>query len=226
MNARHDHSTGFFRIEQVYYADMPVPLYRNWWHRLFPKKYAKYLDMPTYEAALISGLIEFVPKGGKVVVVGAGVGVTAAVSARLVGPSGTVVCLEGSSQCIEQSKGTLELNDLAGTVELVHAIVGTDISVYESSEKASVLPADQLPNCDVLELDCEGAETKILREMTIRPETILVETHGSHGAPTQEVSCILEDLGYSVKNLGVAEPYLADYCIEKDIFVLAAVKTR
>lgn len=176
--------------------------------------------MPTYEAALISGLERRVSRGNKVVIVGAGIGITAAVSAKIVGETGEVICIDGSTQCLENTRETLALNELSGNVKLVHAIVGENISVYKSKTEAQVMPASDLQECDVLELDCEGAELKILSEMTLRPKTILVETHGSHGAPTHASRDLLEGMGYNVENLGVAEPYLKDYCTEKDIYVL------
>ena len=39
----------------------------------------------------------------------------------------------------------------------------------------------------MLELDCEGAEVEILRELTIQPRVILVETHVLYGAPTDSL---------------------------------------
>jgi hypothetical protein len=72
-----------------------------------------------------------------------------------------------------------------------------------------VLPASQLPSCDVLQLDCEGAEVGILREMTIQPRVILVETHGVFGAPTNLAASVLEKRGYVVSDRGLAEPRLA-----------------
>jgi hypothetical protein len=46
----------------------------------------------------------------------------------------------------------------------------------------AVLPPSELPPCNVLELDCEGAEVEILREMNIQPRVILVETHDHFSA--------------------------------------------
>ena len=39
-----------------------------------------------------------------------------------------------------------------------------------------ILP-EELPSCDVLELDCEGSEIDILRRMVITPRVIIVEIH-------------------------------------------------
>lgn len=208
----------------VRYAGLAVPLIRRWWHNIPHRKFDKYRDMPTYEAALLEGLNRTVSEGDKVVVVGAGFGVTVAVSSKLVGSDGTVQCFEGSSNCLSDTRATLALNGLGDNVTLTNAIVGTNISVYKSEAEAPVIAATDLPDCDVLELDCEGAEIKILSEMTIRPKSVLVETHGTHGAPTATVKSILQTMGYTVELLGVAEPYLEAYCREKDIMVLMAVR--
>ena len=58
-------------------------------------------------------------------------------------------------------------------------------------------------------MDCEGAEVEILREMTIQPRVILVETHGLFGAPTDLVASLLEKRGYVVSDRGLAEPRIA-----------------
>jgi hypothetical protein len=69
-------------------------------------------------------------------------------------------------------------------------------------------------------LDCEGSEVEILRELTIQPRVILVETHGLYGAPTDLVASLLEKRGYIVSHRGVAEPRIGDYCTKNDIRVL------
>jgi hypothetical protein len=90
----------------------------------------------------------------------------------------------------------------------------------------AVLPPSQLPPCDVLQLDCEGAEVEILRELTIQPRLILVETHGLYGAPTDVVASLLENCGYIVSDRGVAEPSQAALCAEKDVRVLLGIKRQ
>jgi hypothetical protein len=59
-----------------------------------------------------------------------------------------------------------------------HAVVGEAISVYGERDGHSprILPPGELPKTDVLEVDCEGAEIGILRNMTIRPPPIAGET--------------------------------------------------
>jgi hypothetical protein len=67
------------------------------------------------------------------------------------------------------------------------------INVYgDPSQLATLVVAPvELPGCDVLELDCEGAEIVILRDMTIRPRV--------------------------VEEWGIAEPRLSEICETNDI---------
>ena len=100
-----------------------------------------------------------------------------------------------------------------------HAVVGEAISVHGEQDDRSklIVPPAELPECDVLELDCEGSEIGILRNMTIRPRAIAVETHGLYGAPTTMVKELLENLGYAVHECGIAEPRVLEECEENDI---------
>ena len=83
------------------------------------------------------------------------------------------------------------------------------------------MSAPQLPPCDVLELDCEGAEVDILQKMIIQPRGILVETHGLFGAPTVLVASLLQKRGYIVSDEGQAEP--DPNCTKNDIRVLLGI---
>jgi hypothetical protein len=182
-------------------------------------------DIHDYEGALARGISAHVKAGDKVVIVGGGEGVTVALAAKAAGDSGSVTCFEGSKTYVEKSIETANRNDIADRVKIVHAIVGENISVYGEDEDlaTSLIGPGNLPECNVLELDCEGAETKILSQMTMRPKVVLVETHGLHGAPTHQVRELLEARGYEVEDLGWAEPSRLDDCEQNDIRVLAAV---
>lgn len=59
---------------------------------------------------------------------------------------------------------------------------------------------DELPKCDVLISDCEGAEKRILEELDHRPKTIIVETHGDLGAPEVIVTDRLNEMGCEIIN--------------------------
>jgi Methyltransferase FkbM domain len=112
-------------------------------------------------------------------------------------------------------------------VSIHHAVVAKLIATFDGGvgDLGSVLPPSQLPKCNVLQMDCEGAEVEILREMTIQPRVIVVETHGSYGAPTELVASLLERRGYVVSDRGLAQARFADHCIKYDIRVLLGINT-
>lgn len=60
----------------------------------------------------------------------------------------------------------------------------------------------------------------ILRDMTIKPGAIAVETHGFLGATTPAVRQLLESRGYRVQDFEWAEPRFLSACVENDIRVL------
>jgi hypothetical protein len=181
------------------------------------------LDIPDYEATLIRGIRAHVRMGDKCVIVGGGEGVTVAIAAQAVGDTGSVICFEGGSH-VENVLTTAKKNGLSERITVRHAIVGKPISVHgdERLRSSNVVSASELPDCDVLELDCEGAEVVILDNLTQLPRIIIVETHGLFGAPTILVHSILKSKGYEVSDLGWAEPARLDECEQNDVRVLAA----
>jgi hypothetical protein len=86
-----------------------------------------------------------------------------------------------------------------------------------------VQPSD-IPDCDVLELDCEGAEDTILSELEIKPRVILVETHGSHDTPPSRVKTLLSELSYEIKSIKIAAEDRRQLCEENDIYVVTALR--
>lgn len=205
----------------LHFAGVPICYDKKWGDDLVPKTWV-YPDEPGYEATLIAGLVETVRPGDRVVIVGAGLGVTAVVSATCAGPSGNVQCLEASERFVKLAQQTAARNS-ATNIDIQHAVVAKLISGFANTiqhDLGPVLPPSQLPECNVLQMDCEGAEVAILQEMTIRPQVILVETHGLFGAPTELVASLLEKLGYFVVDRGVAEPRLSEICKKGDVRVL------
>lgn len=178
----------------------------------------------SYEAALVSGLGAQVRPGDRVVVVGGGIGVTAVNAALRAGPTGHVTCFEGSLENCTLVDRTAALNGV-GNLTVRHAVIGRSIAVYgDASQLGAVLPADQLPPCDVLELDCEGAEIGIIAAMTIRPRVLLVETHGVYASSTLDVAAAMAACGYTVSDLGWAEPSQEETCRRNDIRVLLGLR--
>ena len=217
--------------EPVCYAGIPI-YDRKWGDRLVPITWlpdearADQPDQLDYEATLVAGLRETVRPGDSVVIVGAGFGVTAVVAALRAGPSGTVHCFEASKQYVRLAQQTAARNQITN-INIHHAVVAKLITNLfcggVAHDLGPALPPSQLPPCNVLEMDCEGAEVEILREMIIQPRVILVETHGLYGAPTALVASLLEKRGYVVSDRGLAEPRLLDSCTKNDIRVILGI---
>lgn len=154
-----------------------------------------------YKQNLVRAVRESVSPGDDVVVVGGGFGVTT-VHAYLKSNGlphvkhGRITCFEPSSKRFEKTKKTVELN--SADVDLRREAVGDVKKKIGNVSEAGFRHPSNLPDCDVLELDCEGAELEILQEMKIRPQKIVVETHEEYGSPTEDVKKVLNESGYDV----------------------------
>ena len=212
-------------LSEVKYAGIPISRERKFGDSVVPSFLLPHPleDIEEYEQALIAALHSEVRVGDKVTIIGGGEGVTTVVAANAVGETGSVVCYEGSKWCVQKVKATAARNKVSKRQLTVnHAIVGEAISVYGGPEDhaARVVTPEDLPECDVLALDCEGAEILILRNLKFRPRAIAVESHGIYGAPSKLVRELLEQLDYAVVDCGVAEPRDPQGCDANDIRVL------
>lgn len=158
-------------------------------------------DNPDYENSEVDAMRTYTEGGDKIVIVGAGRGITPTAAANSVGGDGLVVGYEASADRISRAKKTVQYNQVSDIVELHHTIVARAESVAGKVGSATVLPPDELPDCDFLELDCEGAEEKILSKMTIYPRVISVETHETMGVSHANVMKILENRGYQIQKI-------------------------
>ena len=214
--------------EPVRYAGVSISRDRRWLDGSLPSPIRPFNvhDIPDYEDALARGIEAHVRAGDRVVVIGGGEGVTVVLAAIRVASTGSVVCYEGARYCVERTNATVKRNGLDSRVTVHHAVVAEAIAVYGHKTDAAIkiVKPTELPECDVLELDCEGAEVSILTKMSLEPRAVLVETHGVHGAPTAAVRDLLAGRGYEVTDLGFAEPSRLQECIDGDIRVLAAVR--
>jgi hypothetical protein len=217
-------------IAGVMYSGVPISRERKFGDSKVPSFLIPHPleDIVDYEQTLISALRSHIHLGDKVTIVGGGEGVTAVVAAIAAGETGSVVCFEGGRWGVQKIKATAARNNVSMRLSVKHAIVGEAISVYGGHDDYSKLtiPPAELPECDLLELDCEGSEIGILRNMTIRPRTIAVETHGVYGAPTTVVKELLENMGYGVHECGIAEPRVWEECEENDIRVLVGERKQ
>jgi len=206
---------------QILYAGVPVG-HRKVGDQLLLKLYNSpdVSDAPGYEQALVTALKTHVVSGDEVVVVGGGLGVTCVVAALAAAETGHVKCFEGDLHGVDAVRRVARLNGVSERITAHYAVVGEAIGVYGNAVATTTMRPSQLPSCDILELDCEGSEIGILRDMTIQPRAIAVETHGFLGAPTATVRDLLEKRGYRVQDLGWAEPRVMSECVKNDIKVL------
>jgi hypothetical protein len=174
-----------------------------------------------YEHGLVEGLRTTVSSGDSVVIVGGGLGVTAVIAGRQAGPEGDVTVYEGAENMVEHIEETIEINNPPCPIRVEHGIVGAAHRLDGLSGDAAIVPSENLPECDVLEMDCEGAEEEILSDLAIRPKHIIVETHGNETQIRNELTTI----GYEITSGVVAErePYLS-MCKYNGINVLTALK--
>lgn len=118
-----------------------------------------------------------------VVIVGGGFGVTAVCAAREL-ETGSLTVFEASSSQATVVRETLALNDVATEWSVQERTVGSDVfELYGDSDRSSadLLRPSSLPECDILELDCEGSELSILKNLVTRPRALIVEIHPYKG---------------------------------------------
>lgn len=159
-------------------------------------------EFPEHEEALIRAIRNQANQGEDVVIVGGGLGISTVATACSVRPGGSVITYEASQSQVQNVKETVDLNQVSDIVTIKHGIVGPYSSFsedkYGSTGDAPRIDTSKLPNCGSLVLDCEGAEVEIIREMEIRPKTIVVETHGFLGTDEESVRSALGENGYEV----------------------------
>lgn len=181
-------------------------------------------DDPDREKGNVNALRNEVSDGDTVVIIGGGQGVTAIVSKNQAGKKGSVIVYEPILKLCKQINRNAELNDVDLRVE--NAFVG-DLGEVDGADSqfraAKQISPSELPECDILELDCEGAEKEILQRLDIEPETVIVETHGVFGSYTEEIEAILQDKGYKIIK---KEPAEREEKVpkEKDVMSLTAKK--
>lgn len=163
-----------------------------------PVRHQNPRDNPTYENFLVESLKEHCSRGDDVVVIGGGLGITAVIAAETVGGSGSVQVYEASEGAYNQVRATASFNNVDDVVDCHHTIVNHAISLMGDPGNAKTLAPSELPDADVYELDCEGAELDILKGMTANPNTVIVETHAKFGASKADTRKLLESLGYEI----------------------------
>jgi len=169
--------------------------------------------LPEFKAGLKTAIHEGVRGGDRVIDIAAGRGVAAVWAARA--GARAVTSYEASPEYVAIARQTADAAGVANVVDVEHALVGEAIDVWtDDLEGVPTIAPAALPACDVLQLDCEGAELSILDELEQRPRSIIVESHPEFGAETDAVEARLRRLGYDTDRLEY-EPARA----EKDVLV-------
>lgn len=176
-----------------------------------------------HKSDFINPLVDVIKNGDTVLQVGAGLGTSTVAAAETVGSDGKAITLEASEHKVHMSKNTVQLNAKTwrdtGDIEIRHALVGDAVKVDGEMQQPDVVSPDQLSQCDVLGLDCEGAELGILNNISINPRNIIVESHGWLGSKTSDVRDALNFQDYEILD------EIAQYP-KRDNFVLVGISER
>lgn len=108
--------------------------------------------------------------------------------------SGYIYVYEGAEKRIKSLSSVKKEYNIKNC-EIHNSIVGVDIDVV-GSDKGEIIPPSELPSCDILELDCEGAEKNIVENLQIRPKFIFVEVHPHKKRYSPLVLDSLKNMGY------------------------------
>lgn len=185
----------------ITHNDVLIARRRRLFDAFLPEDFHRSADDPDMEGGVVSAHESSTHSGDDVIIVGGGSGVTAVRAARIVGPGGSVRVFEGAEENVERIRQAFELNGVADRSTVERAVVGPSRDVWgDTTSSPRVDPAD-LPACDVLELDCEGAELEVLRTLEFVPRVVIVELHpwlfdGDVGAVEERLS----EMGHTVTN--------------------------
>lgn len=160
--------------------------------------YSKTDIFPEHEAELISAIRNYIQNGEKVIVVGGGSGASSVVVAHQIGNTGSVIVYEGNKNSAARTRETININKVNDRVEIIHAIIEKPVYLLGELGNPPLIPASDFFECDVLVMDCEGAEIPILQNMKIRPRLIIVEAHPALNSPKEDVIKLLEKLEYEI----------------------------
>jgi hypothetical protein len=159
-------------------------------------------NIPNFKQPNVEQIQSNYKKGDRIIVIGGGNGVSAVHSANIVGIDGEVMIYEGDEERGRDLERTLKHNGVFDICNINHSIVGHAHHI-ESPGSANVVQPSDLPPCDALEMDCEGAEFEILKNIAPPlPDKIIVELHhkkafSPYSSP-DTIESILEKKGYSV----------------------------
>jgi hypothetical protein len=170
------------------------------WSNIIHRKPFVYKD---YEKPLIDSIRKHAGVGDDVIVIGGGRGGTTVAAARQVGENGSVTTYEAAEEKVNICKETIYLNNVEHICDIRASIVGKSENISGDPVDVSIVPTEDLSECDILEMDCEGAELLILEELDIRPRVLIVETHGATDPLDNEVAELLNNMDYEIVETGI-----------------------
>ena len=164
-------------------------------------------DNPEYERVLISYIESYAETGDTAVIVGGGWGVSTVVTAREVGHTGHVHTYEVGQKQARFASETVKRNDVADWCDIHHSAVSPTVNAFNPPKDANHITGQELPDSDILIVDCDGAEFQVLESIDNNPERLIVEHHAvdnSSGEIVVEyqpdrVEEKLLDMGYSLE---------------------------
>lgn len=175
-----------------------IPFLDRYLSSIFP---AVWDTKPEREQGLVGAHETLTREGDSVVIVGGGNAITTVRAARIVGDPGHVRVYEGGREAVEKIRDVTRWNGVADRCEITHAVVGAERDVYGGAVTgADLVTPGELPDCDVLELDCEGSEIDIIGHLEIEPRVLIVELHPyNFPESSDEVMAVLSEKGYQVE---------------------------
>lgn len=159
----------------------------------------KFKWAPHYKKSNAEALRTAISPGDDVVIVGGGHGVTTVIAANATGKTGIVTGYEASVEQVEQARKTVELNNVDDQCYIKHAIVSQAYDTRGAVDDAKQVSPAELPPCDVIEMDCEGAELDILRDLDNPATSLIIETHPQYYDEPDEAVHTLNNTGYEIR---------------------------
>jgi hypothetical protein len=194
---------------------------------LLPSYLTQYIpsDNSDYEEQYVDSIRRYITEGQNVVLVGGGEGISTVATAEQVQSGGKVDVFEGGGEEAKKTKETVDINSVGGIVTVHHAIVSNDYSLRSSADGAEIVSPSELPECDTLAIDADGAEIPILEQVSIRPDKLIIEHHAVPDGDEliveyqpDKIRSLIQGLGYEVVE-ELSDPTRAYGRFEERIFV-------
>jgi len=135
-------------------------------------------NKPSYESQFVEYIRDYVEEDDFVVVIGGYYGVSTITAATQAGNNGSVITFEATPEGADRVRKTARLNHVKESVTVKAAAVGPIYNPKGRETTSDKISPEELPNCDVLAIDCDGCELDVLNNINIEPRMIIVEHHG------------------------------------------------